>query len=184
MWNVMYETLTEISRISLFIQAAPFPKVRQVLFFFVFRLITIFQSATMPALEPEATVGAAVLQSSLATASVPAGATIDAKMDPGEIVERVFNVRLTAEELREFRIITLTPNSPLYEKGSRAVALWIVLGGELDLPDEMQRRVNGARVVGEMGLLSTFSVFALSVLVSHSFWWLQLGRIERATSTR
>lgn len=54
----------------------------------------------------------------------------------------------------EFRIFTLTPNSLLYEKGSRAVALWVVLGGELDLPEEMQGTVNGARVVGEMGLLS------------------------------
>jgi CRP-like cAMP-binding protein len=134
LWNVMYETLTEISRISLFIQAAPFPR-----------------RSPMPALEPETTIGAAIMQQQQQVV----GFSLTGLMEPADIIEKVFGVRLTlAEELKEFRIITLTPQSPLYEKGSRAVALWIVLEGELDLPEELQRRVNGARVVGEMGLLS------------------------------
>ena len=139
LWNVMYETLTEISRIALFIQAAPFPKEAL---------------EPLPALEPESEavsggggVAAAVMGQQHAALHV--------NMEPAEIIDKVFGVRVaTVEELREFRIITLAPHSPLYEKGSRAVALWILLEGELDLPEALQARVNGARIVGEMGLLT------------------------------
>jgi signal-transduction protein with cAMP-binding, CBS, and nucleotidyltransferase domain len=42
LWNVMYETLTEINRISLFIQAAPFPKVQKKTSLFVFFFFFLF----------------------------------------------------------------------------------------------------------------------------------------------
>lgn len=54
----------------------------------------------MPALEPDATVSATVLQQ-----SVPAlaGASINSSMEPAEIIERVFSVRLNADELKGCR---------------------------------------------------------------------------------
>jgi CRP-like cAMP-binding protein len=143
LWNVMYETLTEISRIALFIQATPFPKEAA--------------SEPLPALEPEAPVSSGVAAAVLGQKQqqVVPGAALNVNMEPAEIIERVFGVKLVGpDDLREFRIITLAPNSPLYDKGSRAVALWVMLEGELDLPEALHARVNGARIVGEMGLLT------------------------------
>ena len=56
----------------------------------------------MPPLEPEATVGAAVIQQNAAVATSIAAVLppINSSMTPAEIVERVFNVRLNAEELK------------------------------------------------------------------------------------
>lgn len=126
LWNVMYETLTEIARISLFIQAAPFPK-------------NIPEA--LPDLEP--------------ANDQASKAPISSNMSASQIIERIFGVTsLTVEEIRELRVITLGKGAPLYEKGSRAVAFWLLLEGDLDLPESLVSRVNGVRVIGEMGLLT------------------------------
>ncbi len=72
-----------------------------------------------------------------------------------EIIERVFCVtHLTADELKEFRLVLLGERAPLYEKGTKAAAFWLLVDGQLDLPDALYCTVDGVRVVGEMGLLT------------------------------
>ncbi len=72
-----------------------------------------------------------------------------------EIIERVFRVtHLTADELKEFRLVLLGERAPLYEKGTKAAAFWLLVDGQLDLPDTLYCTVDGVRVVGEMGLLT------------------------------
>jgi predicted acylesterase/phospholipase RssA/CRP-like cAMP-binding protein len=132
LWNVMYETLTEISRISMFIQAAPFPKMIP---------------EDLPDLELDDSV--------ISVERKPSVVELQNLKEPVEILDFVFGVKqLDEDELREFRVITLGEDSPLYDKGARAVAFWILLEGELDLPAVFLSTINGASIVGELGLLT------------------------------
>lgn len=129
LWDVCYEILTEVHRIYLFMNAAQFPRI-----------------ASLPA-------------PTLAAAASPRNftdsATVNSKMSCEEVIARVFKVdTLSPEELREFRFVVLGMGAPLYSKGQKAAAMWVLIDGTLDLPDHLFCVVNGMRVVGELGLLT------------------------------
>jgi CRP-like cAMP-binding protein len=152
LWTVSYEILTEVQRIFQFVNAAQFP-----------RDVTPEQlndqnsnnnknnnknnsndnnnnnnnnnNDTSSTLTPKK--------------SVELGMTLQ------QIIERVFSVSdLQPHELSEFRLLVLGVGAPLYQKGSKATAFWVLIDGELDLPSHLYARIDGAVIVGELGLLT------------------------------